>query len=110
MALGLTPRGSGLWVAASATDNPVMKKNSLAFKETQLFEWDSEPKDERPSEFHTTGFSSASGYYHSLGGPVRAAPARQSSLSGKAMLLLGLTAALGVGAVAVLWLAQLLRG
>jgi hypothetical protein len=87
-----------------------MKKHDLAFKETQFFEWDSEPKAERPSEFHTTGFSTASGYYHSLGEPGRTAPARRSHRSGSAMLILGLMAAIGLGTLGVLWLAQVLRG
>ncbi len=82
----------------------------MAFKETQFFEWDSEPKDERPSEFHTTGFSSASGYYHSLSGPERSAPVRKSQFSGMAILVLVLMAALGTGTAAILWLAQWLRG
>jgi hypothetical protein len=87
-----------------------MKKHDLTFKETQFFEWDSEPKAERPSEFHTTGFSTASGYYHTLGGPGRTAPARQSHRSGAAILFLGIMAAIGLGTAGVVWLAQVLRG
>lgn len=33
-------------------------------KATQVFDWETEPKEERPSEFvPSTGFSSLSGYY-----------------------------------------------
>ena len=84
-------------------------QNRPAFKETQMFEWDSEPKNERPSEFHTTGFSTASGYYHSLSGPSRTAPTRRSDRSSTAMLVLSLMAVIGIGTLGVLWLAQVLR-
>lgn len=87
-----------------------MKKHDLAFKETQFFEWDSEPKTERPSEFHTTGFSTASGYYHPLSQPGRTARARRSPRRGSVMLVLGLMAVIGLGTVGVIWLAQMLRG
>lgn len=87
-----------------------MTKNRLAFKDTQVFDWDSEPKDERPSEFHTTGFSTASGYYHALEDTGRTAPIRNSHRNAKAILLLGLATAIGIGSVGLLWLAQLLRG
>lgn len=41
-----------------------MTRSRNDFKTTQVFDWESEPKDERPSEFvPSTGFSSLSGYY-----------------------------------------------
>jgi len=87
-----------------------MSKKRHDFKTTQIFDWESEPKSERPSEFHTTGFSTASGFYHSLDGPERTAPARKPQRNALAILLLGLATAIGVGTVGVLWLAQFLRG
>lgn len=41
-----------------------MSRSQRQFKETQVFDWDAEPKDERPSEFvPSTGYSALSGYY-----------------------------------------------
>ena len=41
-----------------------MQRRPPDFKDTQVFGWETEPKDERPSEFvPSTGFSSLSGYY-----------------------------------------------
>jgi hypothetical protein len=41
-----------------------MSKNATPLKSTQVFGWEAEPTDERPSEFiPSTGFSSLSGYY-----------------------------------------------
>ena len=94
----------------SIFDNSAMSKNHPDFKTTQIFDWDSEPKDERPSEFHSTGFSTASGYYHSLDGLERTAPARKPRGNAITILLLGLVTAIGIGTVGVLWLAQFLRG
>jgi hypothetical protein len=38
--------------------------HSSQFKDTQVYDWDAEPKDERPSEFvPSTGYSQLSGYY-----------------------------------------------
>lgn len=84
-----------------------MKRTQPAFKETQLFDWDSEPQSERPSEFHSTGFSTASGYYHSLGeGSTRAKAKRKSSYG---PLIAGLLVFVGVGWAGVEFLAHLLR-
>ena len=88
-----------------------MKKKNFAFKNTEFFEWDSEPKTERPSEFHTTGFSTASGYYHTLSEPShRTAPARNSRRSGAVMLILGLLVAIGLGTAGIIWLTRMLHG
>ena len=87
-----------------------MQKKQLAFKETQFFDWDTEPKEERPSEFPTTGFSTASGYYHSLGdAAVTPRTRRPRSNGGHAPLIIGLLAVIAVGTVAVYWLAHWLR-
>lgn len=41
-----------------------MSRHQQAFKSTQVFDWASEPKDERPTDFgSSTGFSALSGYY-----------------------------------------------
>lgn len=46
------------------SNNGVMSRSNRPFKDTQVFGWDAEPKDERPSEFvPSTGYSALSGYY-----------------------------------------------
>jgi len=41
-----------------------MSRKHHPYKDTQVFDWDAEPHDERPSEFvPTTGYSVLSGYY-----------------------------------------------
>ncbi|MEP6873985.1 MAG: hypothetical protein ABI887_06435 [Burkholderiales bacterium] len=87
-----------------------MKRNDFAFKNTEFFEWDSEPKTERPSEFHTTGFSTASGYYHTLSEPSHRTTAREPQRRGTVMLILGLMIAIGFGAAGVIWLTRMLHG
>ncbi|HEY9029451.1 MAG TPA: hypothetical protein VIO33_03430 [Burkholderiaceae bacterium] len=48
-----------------------MGHKHVKFKESQLYTWESEPVDERPSEFmSSTGYASLSGY-HSAIDPVR---------------------------------------
>ena len=42
------------------------------FKDTQIFDWESEPHDERPSEFaQSTGYSVLSGYHVMPDRPMR---------------------------------------
>jgi len=94
----------------SRLENSSMKSDHRPFKETQIFDWDTEPKEERPSEFHTTGFSTASGYYHSMSDARPRARPRRSSRFGIAPLIVGLLAAIALGSIGVEWLAHLLRG
>jgi hypothetical protein len=86
-----------------------MSRSSRDFKDTQVYDWDAEPKDERPSEFiPSTGFSSLSGYYAM---PPDASVYRRSRRRGGGVGL-WLVAALVVtlGAVGLLGLAYLLKG
>jgi hypothetical protein len=40
-----------------------MSRHQPPFKSTQVFDWASEPADERPTDFgHSSGFSALSGY------------------------------------------------
>lgn len=53
-----------------------MKRSPRPFKDTQVYDWSAEPKDERPSEFvPSTGYSTLSGL-HGLreAGPYRSRP------------------------------------
>jgi hypothetical protein len=86
-----------------------MKRDPFAFKETQLFDWDTEPKQERPSEFQSTGFSTASGYHHSLG-EACARPARRHRSGSVARLALALVFAIGVGSAGLVWVVHLVKG
>jgi hypothetical protein len=70
------------------------------FKETQVFGWDAEPHDERPSEFvPSTGYSALSGYYAMP--DTHARPTRRSGsfkwilIAGAVFIALGTAALLG---------------
>ena len=79
----------------------------MNFKTTQLYGWDSEPVDERPSEFMSTmGYSTVSGRY-STAQATRQAP-RRSRLA-IASLILVVLAVLALGAFALAGLAALLH-
>lgn len=78
------------------------------FKESQLFNWDTEPVDERPSEFmHSTGYATLSGY-HSSFDTRRRAPVRRSR-SGLIGVLVFALVVIAVGAWAIVKLAPMLR-
>lgn len=80
----------------------------MKIKQTQIYGWDEEPVDERPSEFSsTTGYSVLSGY-HPMNQPMssRRAPSR----FGFKTLLASCVAVLALGAFALIKLAPLLRG
>ena len=82
-----------------------MKSNSRDFKDTQLFGWDSEPSEERPSEFaQSTGYSALSGYY------AVPEPRRKPKAKGMGFLLIMSGLIVSLGAVGLYWLAQFLRG
>jgi len=88
-----------------------MQTRPRAFKETQLFDWETEPKEERPSEFQSTGFSNVSGYSHAVGDARRAMPRGRARRRGSfGTLIVSLLAVIGVGTIGVHWLAQLLHG
>ena len=61
----------------------------LQFKESQLYDWESEPVDERPSEFMpSTGYATLSSGYHSAIGRQT----RRASRSGRHFGLAGMLA------------------
>ena len=86
-----------------------MKTSRRDFKDTQLFGWDSEPSEERPSEFaQSTGYSALSGYHvmpESYG-----ASRRKPKASGLGFLLVVSGLIVSLGGVGLYWLAQFLRG
>lgn len=97
------PLGRGLETSGARRNNCAMK-----IKPTQIYSWDEEPVDERPSEFSsTTGHSLLSGYQSAIE-PVRRSP-RRSRFGFKTVLVfcVGLFA---LGATALVKLAPLLRG
>ena len=84
-----------------------MSRSQRPFKDTQVFDWDAEPKDERPSEFiPSTGFSSLSGYY-AMPPDARVYRKRRGS-SGRG-LLLGIALVVTMGAAALVGLLHLLK-
>lgn len=82
-----------------------MRPNSRDFKDTQLFGWESEPSEQRPSEFaQSTGFSALS--------DCHAVPqARRKPKAKGTVFLLSMSGLIvSLGAVGLYWLAQFLRG
>jgi hypothetical protein len=83
-----------------------MNRHSRQFKETQVFGWDHEPKDERPSEFvQSTGYSVLSGYYTLPDSAVAKRRQRRSGFNG---VLIAALMAVGVGTAALIGFMQLL--
>lgn len=84
-----------------------MNRHSRQFKETQVFGWDHEPKDERPSEFvPSTGYSVLSGYYTLPDSAVTRRPRRRGGFNG---VLVAALLAVGLGSAALIGLVHMLR-
>ncbi len=79
----------------------------MKIKPTQIYDWASEPVDERPSEFMSTGYSHLSGFYPQTEAPLRRRA--KSSRFGFKSVLLGVLAVIGMGALAIDKLMPLLR-
>ena len=79
----------------------------MKIKPTQIYGWDSEPVDERPSEFLSTGYSQVSGFYP-LSDAVPRPPASTSVFGFKSLMVFAVVL-LGVGVYALDKLAPLLR-
>jgi hypothetical protein len=100
-----SPRDHGLQHVVTRRDNGCMNSNRRDFKETQLFGWDSEPSEQRASEFaQSTGYSALSGYY------AVPEPRRKSRARGTGFLMVVTALIVSLGAVGLYWLAQILRG
>jgi hypothetical protein len=87
-----------------------MSRHQPAFKSTQIFDWASEPADERPTDFgRSTGFSALSGY-HMLPEPSRLAERRRREFrKGVAKLVAVSAVILGVSIAAMYEMAHLLK-
>jgi hypothetical protein len=84
-----------------------MHNSSRPFKDTQVFDWEVEPHDERPSEFaHSTGYSALSGFYVA---PIASSRKRRSS-GGSAQALMAGGLVVALGAAAMVGFVHLLRG
>ena len=76
-----------------------MNRPSQQFKATQTFDWESEPHDERPSEFaQSTGYSVLSGFYVA---PVASTRRRRGGLgpalvAGAVVLVMAVAAMVGL--------------
>lgn len=83
-----------------------MSRSSRNFKDSQVFGWETEPKDERPSEFvPSTGYSALSGYY-----AMPEVRPRRSQRRGGALTVLVVGALfVGLGAAAMLTLLHWMR-
>ena len=81
-----------------------MKSNRRDFKDTQLFGWESEPSEQRSSEFaQSTGYSALSGY--------QVLPESRPRPKAKGIVFLMVVSGLivSLGAAGLYWLAQFLR-
>lgn len=88
-----------------------MSRPSRQFKDTQVFGWENEPKDERPSEFMpSTGYSVLSGYHTLPDSAVSARRRRQRLRAGVSTVLVASLAAIALGVAGLIGLLQLLRG
>lgn len=87
-----------------------MSRHQQAFKSTQIFDWDLEPSDERPTDFsRSTGFSALSGY-QVLPVPSRLAKRRRREFrKGVAKLVVASALILGVSIVAMYEMVNLLK-
>lgn len=83
-----------------------MNRKSRDFKATQVFGWENEPADERPSDFVTTGYSTGYG----TGYGALAEPARPRRRRGGLTTLLFTAAVLGSGVFGMLMMVRSLRG
>jgi hypothetical protein len=85
-------------------------RNQPAFKATQVFSWESEPADERPTDFGgSTGFSALSGYYVAPEAHVARRRQQQRHRAGLAKLAVVSLAIMGVATVALMQMAHLLK-
>jgi hypothetical protein len=86
-----------------------MSRHQPAFKSTQIFDWDSEPADERPTDFgRSTGFSTLNGYL--VEPPSRAARRRRRDYrNGMIKLLVVSTLILGISIAAMYQMARFLK-
>lgn len=77
------------------------------FKDTQVYDWEVEPKDERPSEFapSTTGYTLHSGFYVA---PV--VTARRSRRGGGLTVWLLTGSVLGAALIGLFGLVRVLKG
>jgi len=79
----------------------------MKIKQSQIYGWDEEPVDERPSEFSSTSGHSLHSGYHSLGEPRRAR--RSSGRLGFKSLIVFCAVVLTLGVWTLVKLAPLLR-
>ncbi len=86
-----------------------MSRHQQAFKSTQIFDWDSEPVDERPTDFgSSTGFSTHSGYQTMRDVPA-SARRRREHRSGMIKLLASVAFILGLSSAGLMVMARYLQ-
>ena len=79
----------------------------MKIKPTQIYDWDAEPVDERPSEImNHSGFSAASGFHAAS---TFTTPPQAKARLGMAVLLAAALAVLALGAVVIAKLVPLLQ-
>ena len=84
-----------------------MSRTNSRYKDTQVFDWESEPHDERPSEFaQSTGYQLHSGFYVA---PVTSSRRRRDGSGNGLVLWLMVGSVLGLGVAGLLGLVSLVR-
>ena len=105
---GAAPRSRVEQYATSVTQC-CMSRHQPAFKSTQVFDWASEPADERPTDFgRSTGFSVMSDYSALQPAPMSVRRRRQHR-AGMAKLAIAAVMTLGMGVGALIMMGHLLR-
>lgn len=84
-----------------------MSKSSSRYKDTQVFDWEAEPHDERPSEFaQSTGYQLHSGFCVA---PVTSSRRHRSGGGSGLVLWLMIGGVLGLGVAGLFGLMSLVR-
>jgi hypothetical protein len=95
---------------AARSDNRGMSRHQQEFKSTQIFDWASEPADERPTDFaRSTGFSALSGFQNLHEAPTPSMRRRQEHRGGMLKLAASAALILGMSGVGLLVMANMLR-
>jgi hypothetical protein len=87
-----------------------MSHGQPQFKQTQIFDWDAEPSDERPSEFvQSTGYSVLSGYYSTYDTRAGSGQLRRRKTGGVNLVLVAAGVFVGMGAAALMGILHFIR-
>jgi hypothetical protein len=88
-----------------------MTHPAAPIKKTQVFDWETEPSDERPSEFvQSTGYSVLSGFHAAPPSEASARRVHRARKGGINLLVIVGGVIVGMGALALIGFIHLMRG